>query len=708
MRGLPIRAALLLAPLVIGCRAHPHSSGTADSAQTGPGEPPAPAPGTILGDDSTLTVDGTTIDSKRQAILTYLWGAPSLPAGMPTIEKSYGSPIPDLVNVKRVDRLTLAMDGGETGESLHFVPQSANGHLVIVSLGHLCTFDDGDPGSPPTDFGPGHYRVLAALLQEGYAVLATYMPHMRPQQCADIDHNALIQHPVATGHPVKWFLEPIAVALNYLLAAGNAAAEDFPPYADVSMLGLSGGGWTTTMYAAIDPRIHLSMPIAGSVPLNLRTGQSTGDAEQTLPELYAIAGYPDLYVLGASGGRRQIQVLNRNDDCCFGQAEGEYDADAHGPWDRSMRAVENQVQARLHSLDGHKGGSFRLEIDEAPDHHEISSNTVATTILSELDNGVRSVGAASASQAFVRNNGTLWRWSGGAWNDTGLAMVGAPAVVEPTATSPLEVFYRSPSNVLTEASYDPASAVWTERSLAMVVLADPVAARAPDDTVTVATVLPDYTPIVWPAGIHGPPQTIGAPLTVVGSPAVVPGPAVQLYFRGLDRQLHLIETADSSAPSWSQTTLGGALLGFPTAVRTSDGASRVYVRDDSAAALLEVYRTGQPGATWVKNEVTAPLPPATGSGQPDTLAGSPSVSIDSGNLRVHAMTQSGQLVSFTPADSAWSATAITGHISGAPVSVGAQAFGGTDDARLWMSDGVAIHRLGRPVASAAPPPATLP
>ena len=34
---------------------------------------------------------------------------------------------------------------------------------------------------------------------------------------------------------------------------------------------------------------------------------------------YSIAGYVDLYLMGASGpGREQLQVLNLKDDCCFG------------------------------------------------------------------------------------------------------------------------------------------------------------------------------------------------------------------------------------------------------------------------------------------------------------------------------------------------------------------------------------------------------
>src|SRR5436189_4849979 len=88
------------------------------------------------------------------------------------------------------------------------------------------------------------------------------------------------------------------------------------------MVGLSGGGWTTTICAAIDPRIRFSFPVAGTIPLALRTGGSVGDREQYEPSFYRIAGYPDLYILGSQGhGRKQVQILVRRDDCCFGQAQ---------------------------------------------------------------------------------------------------------------------------------------------------------------------------------------------------------------------------------------------------------------------------------------------------------------------------------------------------------------------------------------------------
>ena len=46
---------------------------------------------------------------------------------------------------------------------------------------------------------------------------------------------------------------------------------------------------------------------------------SLGDYEQQVPALYLKANYLELYLMGAYGeGRRQLQILNEFDACCFG------------------------------------------------------------------------------------------------------------------------------------------------------------------------------------------------------------------------------------------------------------------------------------------------------------------------------------------------------------------------------------------------------
>jgi hypothetical protein len=254
------------------------------------------------------------------------------------------------------------------------VPEHPNGQLVVVHHGHGCTLDD-DPST--NNVGYGLQRTINGLLQNGYGALGVFMPHMRPGDCSG-QHDALFQTNII-GSPIRYFLEPTAVSLNYL---GKRSRQDnFPNYRIFHMAGLSGGGWTTTIYAAVDPRIRCSFPVAGTIPLYLRVGGSVGDREQFEPTFYQLAGYPDLYILGAAErGRKQVQILVRRDDCCFG--EKQHDAKALGAaYQSSMTDYETKVQAAIKQCGP---GSFRLVIDEKAPAHMISHHAIDDVILPEL------------------------------------------------------------------------------------------------------------------------------------------------------------------------------------------------------------------------------------------------------------------------------------------------------------------------------------
>lgn len=214
----------------------------------------------------------------------------------------------------RIDELGVPLKYGMSSRVFHVLPPSSwNGWLAVYHNGH------GEP--------PDMLRTLCGLLERGYLALLCAMPfkHWNEQPIRDPADAAKL---VRLGRPCPVgveellhshvLLEPVTVALNYAVAAYKPTS--------VQMIGLSGGGWTTTVYAAIDPRIIRSYPVAGSLPFYMRKASrqvtsSIGDWEQrrdTLPGFYGIAGYLDLYVMAAAvPSRRQLQVLNRFDPCCF-------------------------------------------------------------------------------------------------------------------------------------------------------------------------------------------------------------------------------------------------------------------------------------------------------------------------------------------------------------------------------------------------------
>lgn len=334
---------------------------------------PAPA----LLDDRVITITSAAeVAQRRRVLVDYLWGADGFPTQrLPDrVLTNVPCPVRQLTNLARVDELRMSLAPGLEALAYHFVPSRANGQLVVVHHGHACTLDD-DPG--PADVGFGLQRTICALLREGYGVLGVFMPRMRPGDCTG-GHERLFELQV-TGSPLKLFLEPTAVSLNHVKRARQP--DGSPCYRAFHMVGLSGGGWTTTVYAAVDPTIRCSFPVAGSIPLYLRWGGSVGDREQFEPSFYRLAGYPDLYVLGACGpARKQVQILVRRDDCCFGEAQHDT-ARAGMAYAEALRAYEQRVQAALAAIGS---GSFRLEIDETAPSHMISHYAIQRIILPEL------------------------------------------------------------------------------------------------------------------------------------------------------------------------------------------------------------------------------------------------------------------------------------------------------------------------------------
>jgi len=162
--------------------------------------------------------------------------------------------------------------------------------------------------------------------------------------------------------PIKFFVEPITVSLNYL-----DEEYDFSSY---YMIGISGGGWTVTVYPAIDDRISQTYSVAGSLPIYLRSiPENRGDYEQWHPELYQIANYHDLYIMNSYGENRKfIQIFNKHDSCCF---SGEF-----------YKTYETEVKDTLSKLDS---GHFDIFLDDTHKTHKISDHALEIITQSMLD-----------------------------------------------------------------------------------------------------------------------------------------------------------------------------------------------------------------------------------------------------------------------------------------------------------------------------------
>lgn len=290
-------------------------------------------------DDATLHVrDAIDAARLRQDLIEFVWTDGVLPtAAWPTaVAEDVAAPFDS--DAAWADRLEVDLGDGYVSVVYALHPAVPTGALAIVHQGH--TDEMADAGIQETaDF----------FLNQGAIVLLHAMPLYAEYTGPAEGHDEMIGAAQAgADHPLRYFLEPVSAGLNYALETWGID--------DVAMIGISGGGWTTTLYAAIDPRVRASFPVAGSLPVYLRDETDLGDMEQYDPNLYSRVGFLDLYVLSGWGeGRSAVQILNRYDACCFaGTRYQDYAASVHD---------------RVAEL----GGRWDVFLDESHANHEIST-----------------------------------------------------------------------------------------------------------------------------------------------------------------------------------------------------------------------------------------------------------------------------------------------------------------------------------------------
>lgn len=196
--------------------------------------------------------------------------------------------------------------------------------LVVYHNGHTqpCTLQGCD-----TD----HDGVVDWLNRMGYDTMHLQMPlyQCNYQEGIGCDHEYFTQFDREGALVFRFFLEPVVLAINYAMELG---------YKQVVMAGLSGGGWTTTLLAAIDPRISLSIPVAGSIPCDF--WHNSWDFEQYCDNKWAmVANYTSLYVLAAlEPSRHSLQIIHEADPCCFHACHRHERIRAYNDWVRSQVA----------------------------------------------------------------------------------------------------------------------------------------------------------------------------------------------------------------------------------------------------------------------------------------------------------------------------------------------------------------------------------
>ena len=336
-------------------------------------------------------------EDRRENLIRFIWKA-GLPATRPNVAENLPSP-EELAAVKqslisRVDLYTVNVSSMDF-QSLAYVAypattNSISSQIAIVHAGHM-------PEDKNRFLEAGLKESIERLLENGFVVAVMQMPlvawnrddtgvlpdgstfQVGKRSVAGHDELFRIVEPILGGATMAFFLEPIVQVTNELLAR-------HPGNTNLLMIGLSGGGWTTHFSSALDPRINVSIPVAGALPLYARpfSRGSKGDAEQNyepilgeedsnrdgiLDRATGVCSWLEIFALGAIGSpgkpaRTQVQIINYDDSCCF-----------NGP---VYQTYDELLTRRVNAIGT---GEWRVYIDRSHSSHLISEKALDDVLM---------------------------------------------------------------------------------------------------------------------------------------------------------------------------------------------------------------------------------------------------------------------------------------------------------------------------------------
>jgi len=302
------------------------------------------------------------INTKKENIISFVWKNNGFPDKALDFEKNVtDNRYSDLKELLQIDKIEVDMDYGVDSKAYLFLAKDSNNKVIIYHQGH-----DGDfeKGKNTIDF----------FVKNGYNVLAMSMPlqGMNEKPIIDIPHIGKIKFfshdqfrflDNENFSSMKFFFEPIAISLNSM--------EENYEFDEYIFVGISGGGWTSTIYPTLDDRISKSFSVAGGLPIILRDSiEDKGDYEQTLPEFYRIANYFEFFIISSIGeNRKHVQIFNEFDPCCYSG--------------NKFEVYEEEIKTNIEKIGK---GYFEIYLDSTHKEHKISEYSL-NVILNEINDG---------------------------------------------------------------------------------------------------------------------------------------------------------------------------------------------------------------------------------------------------------------------------------------------------------------------------------
>lgn len=319
----------------------------------------------VFEDDLQRVASARAIETIRSDLLKELWPTSHVPPiDLPTtieINRSGAPrvdwPFQEVQYLAETHRLSIVDDSAATSEPFRNVAyyfrcplKSRLNRIVLIHQGH------GGLEANRTD-------VLATRLAIcGFDLLYLNMPLIGentgpPFPSPDGQHESLCGHEGMGGFATEQ-LNPLSLLLNQI-STGLQQAEEInqAAYDDISMCGVSGGGYLTTLYASLDTRIKYSISISGTRPHLLRWRFDRAWEDDESQSIFSICPLHNMYVLAsvADGHEREHYQFHS-----FGNLFGARDG--------RIAAYEDLIGDHVRQLDG----TFEIIVDPDSTHHYIS------------------------------------------------------------------------------------------------------------------------------------------------------------------------------------------------------------------------------------------------------------------------------------------------------------------------------------------------
>lgn len=240
--------------------------------------------------------------------------------------------------------------------------QGVDGCFVLLHAGHGLQLEAGLDTALSNALTNGCHALLFEMPRQGFSGTTTVEKNRNPS-LVTLPTGTIFDFSPFAGHSAFKELELIlgitllAIFVQPVFDAVSYIKSNYPK-SKIFMIGISGGGWTTHLAAAIYPRINWSMAVAGSEPIE----SAAYDYEQSHYILTRLFGYSRIYALAGSYNRPHIHVFNRRDNCCFKpQAYFRH-------WQESMSELSRVMELE---------SNYQLFVDESASKHEIGPDSMS-------------------------------------------------------------------------------------------------------------------------------------------------------------------------------------------------------------------------------------------------------------------------------------------------------------------------------------------